>query len=310
MNIKCLVTLVWLISWPVLTNGQGFEKVVFDENTDDGYLLAMAPQSQQVMGVLVLLPGFGQAVESVFPESKIHNTAYSNGILTVVIAGGRKLYADGEVVDRLDQAFLKVMELYEIDESDFVIGGFSAGGTIALRYAELCRQYPTAHAVRPAGVFSIDAPVDLFAIWEYFQREIKKNYSEAGVGEAEYVTEIMLREIGDPVGNKSNYDRLTPFDLSLDRPGNEIFLSEIPVRVYHDLDVVWQLKNRRRSLMDTNAFPSSEMINRLLLLGNERAEFVPAARPGYRSSGQRHTHSWSIVDEVELIQWVKAILTN
>ena len=82
----------------------------------------------------------------------------------------------------------------------------------------------------------------------------------------------------------------------------------IPVRVYHDMDVAWQLKNRRRGLMDNNAFCSSELINRLLLMGNERAEFIQSEWPGFRSNGMRHTHSWSIVDEVELIQWMKGIL--
>jgi len=113
----------------------------------------------------------------------------------------------------------------------------------------------------------------------------------------------MINEIGDPVRNVDIYNKLTPFNSSLSESGNEKFLRNTPVRVYEDIDVEWQLQNRRRSLYDSNALDASELINRLLLSGNERAEFMTAKQPGYRSSGLRHPHSWSIVDEVELIQW-------
>lgn len=290
--------------------GQNYEKVIFNTDIDDGYYLAVAPQSSELSGVLVLLPGFGQTAESIFPETKIPNVAYLHGILTIAVAGGRKLYADDEVIRKLSEALEHVKNKYKVSKDKFVIGGFSAGGTISLRYAEYCFEKPQDASIQPKGVFSVDSPVDLFDIWNYFQREIRKNYSEAGVGEANFVSEIMLREIGDPVKNKDNYDRLTPFDTNREEPGNEKFLKDISVRVYHDIDVVWQLQNRRRSLFDSNALAASEMISRLLLAGNEEAEFMPAKQPGYRSAGFRHPHSWSIVDEVEFVLWVKKNLNE
>ncbi|GAA5028563.1 hypothetical protein GCM10011506_14410 [Marivirga lumbricoides] len=306
-QMKTLVISLLLSCCLIRLNAQNYEKVIFNKNIENGYYLAVAPQAE-ITGVLVLLPGFGQAVESIYPETKIHNVAYLHGLLTVAIAGGNKLYADENVTKRLNDAFLHIIDKYAIPKEKFVIGGFSAGGTISLRYAEYCYEKPSEAAIQPQAVFSVDSPVDLFGIWEYFQREIKKNYSEAGVGEARYVSEIMLKEIGDPVNDKAKYEELTPFNANLEQPGNEKFLSNIGVRVYHDVDIVWQLKNRRRSLMDTNSFASSELINRLLLMNNTKAEFMLAKQPGYRSSGLRHPHSWSIVDEVELIQWVNEML--
>ena len=114
----------------------------------------------------------------------------------------------------------------------------------------------------------------------------------------------MLRELGDPVTHATTYDTLTPFNAKLLGPGNERFLCDTAVRVYHDVDVVWQLENRRRSLYDANALGASELIARLLLAGNNRAEFVQANGKGVRSNGQRHPHSWSIVDAGELVGWV------
>ena len=305
-KLKKLVLTILLLITISIAFSQNYEKVVYNDKIENGYYLAVLPESGEISGVLVLLPGFGQDAESIFPETKIHNVAYLQGILTIAIAGGRKLYADEEVVNRLNSALNHVKSQYEINADQFVIGGFSAGGTISLRYAEYC--YDTEDtSIKPKGVFSVDSPVDLFDIWDYFDREIDKNFSEAGVGEARFVSEIMLNEIGDPENNRDNYVRLTPFHSRSNEPGNEIFLRNIAVRVYHDVDIAWQLQNRRRSLFDSNALGASEMINRLLLMGNERAEFMQAQKPGYRSAGFRHPHSWSIVDEVELIDWVNSI---
>ncbi|MGK7395053.1 MAG: hypothetical protein ACNS62_10785 [Candidatus Cyclobacteriaceae bacterium M3_2C_046] len=303
--MKISVIAFFLIIWFSNLLAQNFEKITFNKEIEEGYYLAVPPESAELAGVLVLLPGFGQKAESIFPETKIHNVAYVNGILTIAIAGGHKLYADEEVTAKLDDAFNHIQKEFSVDKEKFVIGGFSAGGTISLRYAEYCYEYPQKASIQPQAVFSVDSPVDLFQIWSYFNREIEKNFSEAGVSEAKYVAEIMLREIGDPQNNKENYERLTPFNSDLTSPGNEKYLKNIGVRVYHDVDIAWQLQNRRRSLFDSNALASSEMINRLLLLNNERAEFKTAKKPGYRSTGLRHPHSWSIVDEVELVQWVK-----
>lgn len=308
--MRAIFTILTLNLVVINLQAQNYQKITFDSSTADGYYLAVEPESDDILGVLVLLPGFGQTAESIFPESKIQNVAYANGILTIAIAGGQKLYADETVIKKLDSAFEHVKSKYKVDKNQFVMGGFSAGGTISLRYTELCAELGQKAVIQPQGVFSVDSPVDLFHIWDYFQRELKKDYSAAGTGEANFVSNIMLREIGDPISSPENYNKLTPFNANLDQPGNERFLQNTAVRVYHDVDIVWQLKNRRRSLFDTNALPSSEMINRLLLMGNENAEFVPANQPGYRSSGLRHPHSWSIVNEVELIQWVQQLLKN
>lgn len=304
------VTTITLCLVVHLLFAQNFNKVTFEGAGEDDYYLEVKPASEEILGVLVLLPGFGQTAETIFPETKIHNVAYLNGILTVAVAGGRKLYADKQVTTKLNQVLEDVKKRYTIEPDQFVIGGFSAGGTISLRFAEYCFENPKDAVIQPQAVFSVDSPVDLFDIWKYFEREIKKNYSQAGIGEANFVSNIMNNEIGDPSTNPENYERLTPFHTDLDKPGNEEYLKDTSVRVYHDVDIIWQLENRRRSLYDMNALAASEMINRLMLMGNQNAEFMQAKEPGYRSAGFRHPHSWSIVDEVEFIDWVKTNLTN
>ena len=285
--------------------GQSLEKIVFNDKDADDYYIQLKPPSEKPNGVLVLLPGYGEKAESIFPSSNLFNTAYANNIWTIAIAGGEKIYADSKVIEKLNRALADFLKRNpSIPKDKFVIGGFSAGGTIGLRYAEYSVEYPNNTPVIWKGAFTVDSPIDLGDIWEYFQREIKKNYSEAGVFEAKFISEKMSKEIGTPETNPKKYNELTPFNHRLAEPGNEKFLKNMAVRTYHDVDIEWQLKQRRRSLFDSNELSSSELINRLLLMGNERAEFMNSKHPGMRSNGMRHPHAWSIVDEVECIQWV------
>lgn len=287
---------------------QNYEKIVID--ADDkiyGDYLAIRPASNNIQGVMVLLPGFGGQAEGILPETKLHNVAYVNDILTIVVNTGTKLYADETVTGGLNKVMSDVITRFKVNKDRFVIGGHSAGGTLSLRYAELCNQYPAQYPIHPQGVFSVDGPVDLVGLYQYFEREIKKNFAQAGVSEAVTVKGMMDSALGPLKDNVQKYAGFSPFYAMRDTVGNERYLQHTAVRVYHDVDIVWMLQNRRRSLYDMNALASSELINQLILQGNNNAEFVPG-KTGYRSDGQRHPHSWSIVDEVDLVQWVKKTL--
>ncbi|GAB3334700.1 hypothetical protein GCM10027429_16190 [Marivirga atlantica] len=301
---RLIYILILLTSIQLSISAQNFERISIGDEPDE-YYIALAPSSENIKGVLVLMPGFAQPAESIFPESKIQNVAFANSILSIAIPCQPKLYADSIVIEKLNKTLNHVKTKYNVSAEDFVLGGFSAGGTISLRYAEYCYQKPDEASIKPQAVFTVDSPVDLFHIWNYFDRELKKNFSEAGVNEAKYVQGLMLKEIGSPEDNRDVWNAFTPFNMESDAKGNEQHLESIAIRVYHDIDVNWLINERHRSLMDTNALPASELINRLKQYGNNKAEFMIAKNEGYRSSGLRHPHSWSIVDEIELIQWVK-----
>ncbi|HTJ50233.1 MAG TPA: hypothetical protein VL443_12300, partial [Cyclobacteriaceae bacterium] len=120
--------------------------------------------------------------------------------------------------------------------------------------------------------------------------------------------DAMTKENGTIYNNADRYKFLTPFYNEGQDAGNEKYLTSVAVRLYYDTDIEWQLKNRRNSFYDTKMPDGSELINRLLLMGNNNAEFIASKQPGLRSNGIRHPNSFSIVDEVECIQWVKRSL--
>jgi len=310
MPIKCKIFWVILIflAFHIEIKAQQIEKVVLNpSDTLFGHYNKIEPISGKIEQVLFLLPGFAQQPESIFTESKLPYVAAANNTLTIAMSGGFTLFINEETRSRIDAVMADVLEDFPtLKDKPWVMGGFSAGGTIALRYVEYAKQFPDKALVDFKGVFTVDSPVDLFDIWNYFERELAKNFSQAGTGEARFIMDLMERQEGKPAENKERYAELSPFNLEVEK-GNEQYLIDTAVRVYHDVDISWQLKNRRRSVFDANYLAASEMINRLLLAGNERAEFMQSKLTGYRSNGMRHPHSWSIVDEVECVQWIKSL---
>lgn len=279
-----------------------------DLDTSDyfsGHYHVVEPQSDSIAGVLVLIAGFGQRAEDTPPETKLHNVAYVNNILTIFFAAGNKLYADSITQVKLNTVLKDVIRRYNIKGDKFVIGGFSAGGMIALRYVELCKEFPHKFPIQPKGVFVVDSPIDFFTIWNELEEAASNKYSAEAEEEAERAMRLIKEDHGDPKVNFAYYASINPFSMDKKNGENEKYLSKTAVRVYHDVDIAWWIINRNQSVHGSNYEITAELINRLVLMGNKKAEFMQSFGTGYRSNGQRHPHSWSIVNEVELIQWMK-----
>ena len=137
------------------------------------------------------------------------------------------------------------------------------------------------------------------------KRELARNYSDVGMNEARHIKNMLENKYGTLADHRETYDKLTAIDISNTDVGNEQHLYRIPVRVYHDVDINWILQERRRSALDANFLAGSELISRLLMLNNHRAEFIQSSIKGMRKDGRRHPHSWNIVNGPECIEWTK-----
>ena len=281
------------------------ERVVIDSSDAEyGYYLKVKPKGE-IKSVLVLLPGFGQKSEDVFLDTKFHELAYERNILVIGFAGRMKLTADSAMQDKLNLVFNHIIRDIKIEKDRFVIGGFSAGGVIALRFTELCHQFPDKFPIKPVGIFMADSPVDLFHSWKLQEENLKNNYSEISVNEATWLTRFYREFYGaTPSENPEIYMALSPFSIDENFGNNELYLKTVAVRAYHDIDVEWRLKNRNQTAKYDNYIATSELINRLMLMGNEKAEFIQTFKTGYRRNGERHPHSWSIIYEKECIDWM------
>ena len=312
-NILFIIILAFSIqceSQNTFQNTSSIEKVIIDE-TDDiyGYYLLQKPMNNKVSGALVLFPGLGQKAENIFIDSELHQEAFKNGIMVIGISTHFQIAPDREFIDKIDLLLKDVIRKHQINEDQFVLGGFSAGGRIVMRYAELCKEFPKKHAIIPKGVFAVDSPIDIFHSWNTTKKLRENSKSKVTIDEANWVEKLFIEKYGfTPSQNVELFKDLTPFCMDTTIADHEKYLKEIPVRVYHEVNVPWRLNERGQSVKDCNYIVTSEFIKRLGLLGNVDAEFIQSSKEGWRKNGKRHPHSWSIVDEKECISWTQKCL--
>jgi pimeloyl-ACP methyl ester carboxylesterase len=287
---------------------QPVKKFFDSRDTTYGFYSIIEPKSKMPVAVLVLLDGYGGNAENFLTETKIDEAAFENNILTVCIPTGMRLYADSLIISLLNKTISEVLTAYKIPKTKLVMGGFSSGGTILLRYAELCNQNPGNYPAVPRMLFTGDSPIDLAGLYRSSKRELQKNFTGWWLDEARMIIDRLYKKAGDPATNKKAWQTINPFNAADTTAGNEKYLAGIAYRTYHDVDVQWQMENRSRSLYQANALDASELISRLRLRGHKEADFIQSKIPGQRSDGRRHPHSWNIIDADELIKWIFKIM--
>lgn len=175
----------------------------------------------------------------------------------------------------------------------------------AIRYAELSKENADFTSVHPIAVYGIDPPLDLTRLYKSFERTKELNFSEPAVAEANHFLQQYQRQFGGSPDNVPGaYINNSMYSRTEKDGGNAKFLADMPVRIYSDPDIDWHLNERKRDLYDVNVLDQTAFINQLRILGNENAEFINALGKGYRLNGNRHPHSWSIVEPNELIDWI------
>lgn len=228
-------------------------------------------------------------------------------MITVFCGAGNKLYADSITVLKLSAIFKEVLKRYRVKPDRFILGGFSAGGMIAMRYTERCLESPSDFPIQPRGLFLVDSPIDIFTIYEQLEESARTRYSAIAVEEAERAMQFIQQDYGIPREQVEVYAKLNAFSMNKAYGANERWLRNLPVRAYHDVDIAWRLKNRNQTVHNSNYEVTAELINRLMLMGNTRAEFIQTFQTGYRANGQRHPHSWSIVDAQACVNWIMSL---
>lgn len=233
-----------------------------------GHCLLVEPKNKPVEGVLVLLGGFGERPEDILPETELENVAYTHRLLTVAMGAGPKLYADSVVLAKLNAVFTYIKTTYGIPPQHFVLGGFSAGGMVALRYVELCNEFAGKFPIQPKGVFMVDSPIDIFTIWNSLEENLRNKYSDPAVEEASRAMAFIRNDYGVPRENVATYAKINAFNMDKSYGEPEKFLRNTAVRAYHDVDIAWRLVNRNQTVHNANYEVTAELINRLLLMGN------------------------------------------
>lgn len=264
--------------------------------------------------VVVLLPGYGGTVDDFQPDgftpSSLPARLAGQGIATVVaVPMSATLFADEDSLRRLDAIVTEVLTRFAAPAAPVAVGGFSAGGTGAVRYAERCAARACGGGAPVAAVFAVDAPLDFARLWYAADLALRRRSPRANAAEARSTLADLRRALGgDPQAAASAYRRRSPLLAQAVDGGNARWLRGTPTRLFTEPDVQWWLENRQADYTSMNATDAAALVNVLRLAGNAEAQLVTTSGRGVRPNGTRHPHSWSIVDEAELTSWLLARL--
>lgn len=275
---------------------------VGDGNQQDLYYQSLIP-SNPVKGVIVLFPGTWETTEHTWNSmAEFTKIAFKNDLAVIVLSINQRLTLTDEIFSVINTMCEHAISKYHLPQNNFVFGGFSMGGLFSLRYTEMAIADSTKAKIKPKAVFSCDGPIDLKHVYLNFQRKKDKN---PGMNEPKYgIAELELYCHGTPTTNQSLYDYYSCYSNDLIDGGNAQFLINIPVRIYADVDPIWWMQNRHVDMYDLNALDQTAMIQLLNDKGNLKAEFINSYQQGFRIEGNRHPHSWSIVEPKSCIDWI------
>lgn len=294
-----------MLTFFVLTNlfGQKTEKVYLDKkDSTKNYYTIIYPPKLPWTGYLVIIPGFGETAESVLEQTDFPKVTAQNGLLTIIPTMQDGVLSFG--VDSLSQKSLNniiqdVRNNHKLIDQRFFIGGFSIGGSCAIKYAQDTDLKPTA-------VFGIDPPLDFERFYNSSKRDLRLTLDKEPNHENVYMIDRIEKVFnGTPKTALSNFIKISPYSFSDTTQTAVKKFGNIPLRIYSEPDVNWWLNERNADLTSMNVTECSAMINELNRLGNNRAELILTENKGYRKpNNKRHPHSWSIVDNSELIEWL------
>ncbi|HZF65464.1 MAG TPA: hypothetical protein VEZ55_13295 [Chitinophagaceae bacterium] len=305
-----LLSFILIISICTFSHGQNVETVYLNkkDSTKNLYVIVY-PSKLPWSGYMVLIPGMFQKPTDVLNQTELPKLAAQQGILTIIPTFKTGISSIG--IDSASQASLleilnNVTSSYKLVDKRFYLGGFSIGGTCALKYAELAlsNNYP----IKPSAVFAIDSPLDFERMYHAMLREKRlPNRSKDAAEEGDYMLKRFLTIFGGPPGEAlANYRKLSPYSYNDTTQQAIKPLVNLPIRLYTEPDVLWWL-NDGADYSGMNAFDFAALTNELKRMGNTNIALIVTDNKGHRRpDNEKHPHSWSIAEPKELVRWLLA----
>lgn len=276
------------------------EKVEFQEIKNDEYELLKPKEGLEE--VLVLFGGYPEKAEDIKREFKILETARKNGIAVIFMNFNQKLWLEENEKQKLVEQLQKIFTDNELPITRTYFGGFSSGGNVAILVSDFLTQQNS--EMTPKGVFAVDSPIDLVALYRSSEKNLERNFSESSVQESTWLLETLEKQFGNPHSNISNYENYSIYTSETDNFDNIKNLKNVKIRFYSEPDTLWWKQNRMADFDQMNAYYLERLSKLLKKAGFKQVEYIATENKGYRANGERHPHSWSIVDKNELIEWI------
>lgn len=286
------------------------ETIAIDKE-DAGYTLVL-PDDDEAEGLVIFLNANREAGKKV-DASSIDYYALQNNLGMLYITTGNRLefFFEKAKIDQVDDYIAQVIKGYGLPKTNLFFGGMSLAGTRALKYGIYCAKGHSKNGLMPKAIAVCDSPLDMIRFWRETDKAERIAFNPITANEGEWVSAYLETNLGGtPEQNLAAYQEYSVYCYWPEEGCNTEYLRNIAIRAYTEPDVLWWMKTRRKDFYAMNAVDLAGMVNYLNLLGNDRAELIITHDKGYHPDGTRHPHSWSIVDDKELIEWFLKFLDN
>ena len=286
-----------------------FRTIDYYNNQDStkNYGITYIP-NQPASKLLILLPGFGESPQMAEIETDIPEVAAKMGIVTVILSnneGNLSFQIDQSAQGYLDTIIPFLLQKYHIPNNAYYIGGFSLGGSGAIKYAQHCYTYDI--AIAPRAVFAIDPPLDFLRLYNVYDKWLDDT---ATFYNSKLVYITMLEKMrtyfrGDLNTAYDNYVQLSPYCYEDKNKFGVRLFNKTPIRIFCEPDFEWAINEKHWNAYDLNVIDNVSFINELQRLGNKDASITLTENKGYRKIlKMKHPHSWSIADANATVKWL------
>lgn len=276
-------------------------KTEFQEITADNYELNTPREN--IKGVLVLFPGFPHKAEDTKREFEIIESAKHNNIAVLYMNYNQKLWLENVEKQKLAKQLQDIFHENHLPTANIYIGGYSSGGNVSLLISSFLHKNKN-FKLLPKGVFIVDSPIDLAALYKTSEKNIKRNFSEVSVTECTWIIETLEKRLGNPNKAISKYQEYATYTSETKTIDNLKGLENTKIRLYTEPDTLWWKENRMADYDQLNAYYIKRLYENLKDSGFNQVEYIPTENKGYRENGDRHPHSWLIVDKKGLMKWM------
>ena len=314
--IPVLIWLLWAVS--AQAQSQSLQKHVLPPATPASETTAktakrvfyqLDPLTPTARGLLVLLPGLGEPARNVLHATHLAQEAAQRGFVVLLPELNDRLSLDAASTRFLDDAIAAVLRQRPGVARQLVLGGFSAGGQLALAYAEGLVRDSAQRPWRVRAVLGVDPPLDLTTHWQRAQVHVDQRDCAPYLVYDHQTLDRLTHELGgSPAQFPGRYRAVSAFTRTEPAGGNAQWLRGVPVRLYSEPDLAfWQVACPVYQPEDLNAYGATALVACLQHLGNLRACYLPTTGKDFVGK-HRMPHSWSIVDAVECAEWLQHCL--
>lgn len=306
-NLKRTISALFAVLVLVFSCSPRNEKVESDRADSDtvGVYITDDYELHQVTNskaTLILYPGAGTNSEWTKKEFDILPKARENKVSVLLMNFTNHLWITERDCEDLMSDLENIFKKHNLFKDKIYIGGMSVGGTVALSLSDYLIR--TSSHLTPEGVFIVDSPIDLYALYQSAETDIlREDFSEERLAEPRFIINYFQNELGTDDSLKANISKVSPFVYSQQSIGVSA-LKDTKLRFYTEPDSLWWRENRDTDYNHTNAYVIQQITGQLKSTGWDKVELLETKGKGYRSNGDRHPHSWSIVDGDNLIDWM------